>query len=179
VSDYSDWYSDDHSLPLEQGDLLDNFDIYQFQVVSGSLMPVRVRSRRVVVMTQSCDIPKAAQATLLLAEVESYETVATTGTDPSRYRSTAFRKSLAEGTAIGFFLLPPFGALNWSLVNFRALHVLPKDYVSEASSGESAVVRLASPYKEHLAQSFARYMMRVGLASTLSGFTDLPRPALP
>ncbi|MHB1424077.1 MAG: hypothetical protein ACYC3I_12945 [Gemmataceae bacterium] len=51
----------------------------------------------------------------------------------------------------------------WSVVDFHRLFTLPKMFVSRFAANVGPRLRLRSPYREHLAQAFARYFMRVGL----------------
>ena len=52
-------------------------------------------------------------------------------------------------------------------VSFHHIFSVPKNYLKALISDKERY-RLLSPYKEHLAQSFARYFMRVGLPSNIS-----------
>ncbi|TDZ98339.1 hypothetical protein [Mycobacteroides salmoniphilum] len=126
-----------------------------------------------IVLTQSCDIPKAPQTRLLVAEVQSYASVAERG---DIFRSSKYRKELVEGLTISEFLLPPADDVleDWCVVNFRELYTADRDRLTR---GES-FIGLDSPYREHLGQAFARYMMRVGLPTGLDEFKSykLPKP---
>lgn len=51
----------------------------------------------------------------------------------------------------------------WSIVDFRSLFVRPRELVTAHARSVGSRLRLDSPYREHLAQAFARYVMRVGL----------------
>ena len=60
--------------------------------------------------------------------------------------------------------------LAWSLVDFHHLFSLPKTSATRVALEAGQRLRLLPPYREHLAQAFARYIMRVGLPSTLTAF---------
>jgi hypothetical protein len=47
---------------------------------------------------------------------------------------------------------------------------LPKGYIADFATQGGARLRIVPPYREHLAQAFARYFMRVGLPSSLDAF---------
>ncbi len=129
-----------------------------------------LEDRDLIVLTQTCDIPKPAQQTILLAQVVSYDALASKGgTD---MKGSKYRRKLVENIIQPFFPLRPFNepALPWSLVCFRDLHVAPKDEVQLFTTTAGLRLRLRSPYREHLAQSYARFMMRVGLPSTTDDF---------
>lgn len=163
----ADWYGAGE-VPVEQGDILFGFRVVA-PVDDGDGYTFRAKTANIVVLTQTCDIPKAAQRDLLVAEVHSYDRLVAGGAAHLKKRD--FKQALARGTAVAEFLLPPTpdGELPWSLVSFRDVFVLPKTTVLRAAQARQ-VLRLESPYKEYLAQAFARFLMRVGLPATLHGF---------
>lgn len=55
------------------------------------------------------------------------------------------------------------------LVDFKSTFVLPSAYLKRRAE-QGARLRLKSPYREHLSQSFARYFMRVGLPADIAPF---------
>ncbi|MFF4597099.1 hypothetical protein [Amycolatopsis sp. NPDC001319] len=181
------WYSvvNDDSLSdserLEQGDIIRKFPIARVgEVIVSEAGEAAVRAKvtksDVVILTQSCDIPKQVQKTILVAEIVSYDSLATRVTDS---KSPKWRKKLSEGNIPGLFLLHEFAdnpTFPWSIVSFRDLHVLSKEEVLSASSTSGDRLRLNSPYKEHLSQGYARFMMRVGLPVGAAGFEGyIPR----
>ena len=164
----TDWYESTTS-DLEQGDIFVDFPVVglDWDGASGSLKAVRARVCAVV-LTQTCDIAKSAQTSLLLAQAIPYEDLIKL---PNMSHFTGKgKKFLLEGTAISELLLAPCpGRFDAHLVVlFRNLYVLPKQYVLAHRDEKSA--RLCSPYKEHLAQAYARYMMRVGLPVAIPDF---------
>lgn len=84
-----------------------------------------------------------------------------------------FRKQLIEGAVPALSLLhkreqePP---LEWSVVTFHRLYSLPKPFLRGFAASLGPRLRLRSPYREHLAQAFARYFMRVGLPHDARAF---------
>lgn len=162
---------------LEQGDVVTDLRVVTpvAEAVASNLLEYAFDERvvRAVVLTQSCDIPKKTQYNILVAEVHDYVTVARRF---QHLQSTEYREALSRGTAISDFLLPPeTSGGGWSIISFRDLYLVPKPLVVSAASNAGAV-RLLSPYREYLSQSFARFMMRVALPVTLSRFLDEPKP---
>lgn len=102
-----------------------------------------------------------------MAEIQSYRRLAEEG--GKQVRETGYRKELIAGRTIAEFLLPPARDVldDWSVVNFRERYTVDRALV--ASSADS-FVGLASPYREHLGQAFARFMMRVTLPKNLNEF---------
>ena len=172
------WYEDAGG-NLSQGRLL--FNVTVFQAILETVEPegnVRVsqRSADVVVLTQTCDLPKRVQTTVLVATVYGYDDLARQG---GYLAGRDGRKALAEGAVAAQFLLPPTpdGSMPWSVVDFRKLQVLDKDLLASIGSKPGGIT-LSIPYREHLAQAFARFMMRVGLPSTLDEFKTYLPPQL-
>jgi hypothetical protein len=53
------------------------------------------------------------------------------------------------------------------VIDFRTVYTLPKDFVLAFIKEQPSRLRLMPPYREHMAQAFARYFMRVGLPRNL------------
>lgn len=155
----AEWFGKATS-PLEQGDVLVDFALPALTFEKTRGLGIERQSQTVIVVTQSCDVPKESQTDLLLASVFDYRVLRETS---DIFKSTAYRKSLSQGNVHSEFALPPRpdGNGEFMVVAFRKLHVVPKSYV-EASLPTDAL-RLSSPYKEYFAQAYARFMMRVGL----------------
>ncbi|MGV8967716.1 MAG: hypothetical protein ACOH2F_15730 [Cellulomonas sp.] len=127
-----------------------------------------------IVLTQTCDMINDKVEDILVAVVLSYDgLVQQFGAAQAHIKGKQFRKAAVDGN------LPPYALLQerldepsipWSLVNFHHLFTLPKSLASRVADERGDRLRLVPPYKEHLAQAFARYMMRVGLPSTLEAF---------
>ena len=57
-----------------------------------------------------------------------------------------------------------------SIVSFREVWSLPLAFLKKMASDCGLRPRIRSPYREHLAQAFARYFMRVGLPVDIPPF---------
>jgi hypothetical protein len=173
VSAGDDWYS--ISKGLEQGSILLQYPIAVVESVANDHRAyAKLRAADVVVLTQSCDIPKDRQATILLAEIHDYDYMCLHGAE--HLKKTSFKEALVQGTTIAEFLLPPHpeAKFSWSIVNFRDLYVVSKAQLLAAVSDDLCI---RSPYREHLAQAFARFMMRVGLPTNLDEFKTHKPPS--
>lgn len=185
IDKYAEWYESLNE--LEQGALLTNVLVFEETdpPLEGEISPasgddegtdvdtpfVSAREANVIVLTQSCDIRKPAQQRILVAEVQGYREITAEGGDRSNsYRRSAYREDLISGTAIAEFVIPPSSllSLEWSIVNFREIYIIDRDRLRKNTD----LVGLASPYREHLGQAFARFMMRVGLPQPLHEFKD-------
>jgi hypothetical protein len=147
---------------LLQGTILRSLPVVEEAAESTDDAPVvRVEPLDVIVLTQSCDIPKDSQPRVLVAEVQAYGAMVRdrAGTEAAKAN---YRKHLVRGTAVSDMLLPPCELLSmddYLIVNFRELHMVFKHRVQS----QDGYVCLASPYREHLSQGYASYHMRVGL----------------
>jgi hypothetical protein len=55
------------------------------------------------------------------------------------------------------------------IVNFHKVYTVPRDFLeSLVRQRQTPLLRLRSPYREYLSQSFARFFMRVGLPQPVS-----------
>lgn len=132
-------------------------------------------SHDVVVLTQSCDLENDKVTDVLVAAVLDYRILVEreAAANPS-VKSTKFREAAVKGNLPPYSLLPQrleHPAIAWSLVDFHHLFSIPKVLVEQIAGVAGDRLRLRSPYREHLAQAFARYVMRVGLPHPLHEFT--------
>lgn len=154
---------------FEQGDIFTNATIPNISAVDLSeTQVIPTRQGSFIILTQSCDVPKAE--TILLAEVYLYSTLLNSS-QSSLFASSKTKDSLIRNRLEHYFLLPPYGndPKGWSLVSFRNLHVVSRA-VLKALAIKAAPIPLASPYKELLGECFARFMMRVALPEPLDEF---------
>jgi hypothetical protein len=176
---HSGWYQAVSGSDLAQGDVLQHV-LLPFISSSDPNRPEIVLERTsAVVLTQTCDLENQKVTQVLLGAVVRYESYA----EAERSRgnpfvaSRRFRKAVLEGALPPLAVLRPseVGGLpfEWSLVDFRRLYTLPLDDVRSLADGLGTRLRLQSPYREHLAQSFARFHMRVGLPTDATDFEDL------
>lgn len=117
----------------------------------------------VVVMTQTCDlvIGREKVTEVLFCPVFKLS-------EMSGHLATAKGKEQARrGDLPGYHLLAasslPSLPAEVCVVEFRRVHTLPLNFVRSFAHRNSPRRALLPPYREHLAQAFARYFMRVGL----------------
>lgn len=179
--DEANWYEITEGTVLYQGDLLKDCPVF---VLDGPLawplpidsnLDIGAKTLDLVVMTQSCDLENDKIEDVLLARVVHWQEVVRIEVQRGNeaVRSSKFRKLLVDGNVPGLSLLhkrdqPP--ALPWSVVDFRKLFTLPIRFAKQFAASSGPRLRLCSPYREHLAQAFARYFMRVGLPHDAKAF---------
>jgi hypothetical protein len=170
------WYEIVSGKDLEQGDILT--DLVAPRAVEDEEAPSGFRIRRgrgdYIVLSQTCDLENDKLQEVLLADIRAYQS--DTYSD-DRARSSAFRKALIQGSDWAYFLLPEFKgnpSLPWSIANFHYLFLVDVGACTKRAVQIGDRLRLTSPYKEHLAQSFGRYMMRIALPKTAHEFANVP-----
>lgn len=175
------WYETTEGPTLLQGDLLLKCPaVVPESPLRWPLPPapqpdVRIRFFNMVVMTQSCDLANNKNTEVLLAQVASWADVVRLESEAGNeaVKGSKFRKLLVEGNIPSLALLHKRDQepkLSWSVVDFRHLYVLPANFVAQFAASLGPRLRLRSPYREHLAQAFARYFMRVGLPHDAKAF---------
>lgn len=176
-----DWFEIVEGTDLLQGDILPKCPVFvpdrelSWPLSTQSSLGLRVDLIDLIVLTQSCDLVNNKVSEVLLARVLSWTEVVRDEVQKGNefVKSPRFRKQLIEGAVPGLSLLhkreqaPP---LEWSVVNFYQLHTLPQILLSAFAAGIHPRLRLRSPYREHLAQAFARFFMRVGLPHDARAF---------
>ncbi len=175
-----DWFEPVQGPDLLQGDILLNCPVFSlsddvpFPLTEGFLPTFYVDYFDLAIMTQSCDLANDKITEVLLAQVVEWsEAVRAAGNTNPVLKSREFRKSLVAGNVPSLSLLhkrEAFPTLSWSVVDFRRLFTLPKSLVRRVAETSGPRLRLMSPYREHLAQAFARYFMRVGLPHDARSF---------
>lgn len=177
----SDWFEIIEGSDLLQGDVLRQCPVFlphgelrwPFPVESDPSF--RAELVDLIILTQSCDLVNDKVAELLLARVVSWAQVVRDeiGRGNEAVKSSKFRKQLVDGVVPSLSLLhkrEQEPSLEWSVVTFHWLYTLPKTFLSDFAASLGPRLRLQSPYREHLAQAFARYFMRVGLPHDARAF---------
>jgi hypothetical protein len=175
VTDGSSWYEVINGDSLEQGDLLPGVVTPRVIIdpgVEGGFR-IRVGSASYIILSQTCDLEHDKVHEVLLASVRTYQELAH---EADAARGTGFRKALIQGAEFAYFLLHQYDGpppLEWSVVNFHQLRLLDTKSCRTQAREIGPRLRLVSPYKESLAQSFGRYMMRVALPHTAHSFNSV------
>lgn len=177
-----DWYTVvSGTTTLEQGDLLDDFPVVVplpslAEVSSESLgaevqQSATVQLFNVVVMTQSCDFAKLSDEdeVVLCPRFDYSELIVA---EP-KFGGQGGWKNLINGRFIGAHLINKCEIENhefdYQVIDLRRVFSAPFSVVKQVATNQGDRIRLLPPYREHLAQAFARQFMRVGLP------IDLPR----
>lgn len=177
----SDWWQVVHGAELAQGDLLKDCPVFRIESPDGDEAVVTVEEHDVIVLTQSCDLENGKVDDVLVARVVDYVgLVAREGASKPHIKSSDFRNAAVANTLTAYLLLHERAgdpSMGWALVDFHNLFSVPKAVLSSFAEHAGDRLRLSVPYREHLAQSFARYMARVGLPVSPEGFRKAAPPA--
>lgn len=166
------WYETVKSDALLQGDFLLECPVSEVLPESdftakSSQVSGEIVATDLVIMTESCDLENNKVFQVLLAQLISWPDVVRDEIKRGNasIKSRDFRKKLIEGNIPGLSLLHKHEGdpkLDGSVVDFHRLYTLLKSFLEHYAQSLGPRLRLCSPYREHLAQAFARYFMRVG-----------------
>lgn len=177
------WYEIVDGEVIEQGDFLFNFDIFvprPTAAVSGQIEG-ELRTFDLVVMTQTCDIVQGKVDSLLLCPWWELWHFADAAKAKGENFGADVRESLRRGYLPGYHLLNEASQnginIGVGLVDFHEVHTAPTDRVRAFVKSAGRRLRLRPPYREHLAQAFARFFMRVGLPVDIPSEKVKKRPA--
>jgi len=162
------WYATVTGESLCQGDILINFDVVvPDSSTEGDKASARVLTIDALVMTQTCDIEQGKVDSLLLCPCwdlrDFVETARRNGENWGRDQ----RKALRKGNLPGYYLANDADqdgiVLSLTIVDFHEAYTAPTRLVVSFAATAGNRLRMLPPYREHLAQAFARFFMRVGL----------------
>lgn len=167
---------------LEQGDILEACPIFrpskEFPWPLGKEDGETIKFERaeldIVIVSQSCDLvarQKLDMGQVLLCPVWRISEAA----NVNPFLESAFGKEQCRrGNLPGYHMIDGCSDSRWrrevSVISFRDVWGLPLAFVRKVAAASARRARLRPPYKEHLAQAFARYFMRVGLPTPIEPF---------
>jgi hypothetical protein len=177
MSDYP-WYATVLGDDLEQGDVFRRCPV--FAPLSSMVSPqaggedrtieLEWVERDVIVMSQSCDMFKGQEklTEVLLCAVWGCDEVG------GHLATRKGKEDARRGNLPAYHMLAACDFLGFEsdaiVVDFRRVYALPLADVRMMASRTGRRLRLLPPYREHLAQSFARFFMRVGLPVPIPSF---------
>lgn len=172
------WYSVVGGDSIEQGDILRHCAVFlpPSGLLIGKAVPEEATAefewveRDVIVLSQTCDLVKGREKVteVLLCAVWSFAEVG------GHLATPRGMEDARRGNLPAYHMLAPCKLAGFesevAVVDFRRVHSLPVGHVREFASSVGERVRLLPPYREHLAQAFARFFMRVGLPIDIPPF---------
>ena len=177
MADYP-WYEVVQGDSLEQGDILPRCPVFSPPdrlLVSETSQEESIAEfdwveRDLTVISQTCDLVKGREkvSDVLFCAIWSRGELSGHLATP-RGLEDARRGNLPPYHLLAPCELPGLES-DISIVDFRRVYSLPLSYVRRFASGLADRIRLLPPYREHLAQAFARFFMRVGLPVDIPPF---------
>lgn len=166
------WYELVEGEEIEQGDLLLNCPIIQPAGEKLRLplpqdvkeIDIQINYSDVIIITHSCDLINDKVEEVLLCP--HWDLQAASDMDPS-LGSRNRQKQILKGQIYRYALLAasdvPEYPMGIRIVDFGRVFTLPKTFVRQLAKSQGKRLRLCPPYREYIAQAFARFFMRVGL----------------
>lgn len=126
-----------------------------------SPLEVGYNFRRILVVTQTCDLANAKTTTANVAEVFEAQHLI----DANILKPTDVKGPLRGGRVWGLYFLPAHTELKLAemIVDLRRLHTIRLDLLTELCRTGQRRGRMLTPYREHLAKHFADTFSRIGL----------------
>ena len=156
---------------LQQGDVLAGCPVLRPSlgaVTKASEVEVQFFRRLGIILTQSCDLAMRADGRCHSEEV-LFCSVFSLGelVNHRLFGRRAGWEEARKGRHPGFHVPNrcdlPGHEREFLLVDFSRAFTVDVDLVRELAASQGPRLRLLPPYREHLAQAFARFFMRVGL----------------
>lgn len=164
------WYSLVEDRSLEQGDFLFSCRVLEPMAPdvptpdTEFVIKAIDREYDVLILSQSCDLVQGKIETVLMCPHWPIEILEE---QHEFFRSRRGKEDVRRGNVPGYHMLAacelPGYVSPVRVVSFRQVFGLPFGYVVGLVHRQSPRLRLNPPYREHLGQAFARFVMRVGL----------------
>ena len=146
--------------PVSQGDILDDCPLLLWEIRTSGDEPVPATIRaRVVVLTQACDLAQEKATRVLVAVVHGAPHLVERGVVTAKL----LRDHIRTHRVYGWYFLPSGPTVEESIVDLRNLHTIPRTMLDRLIRAGKRVCRIATPYREHLAQHFSTTYSRIGL----------------
>jgi hypothetical protein len=150
--------------PIDQGDLIDQFPVVEIRDLRSDAPDQPMldsATRRVIVVTQTCDLANDKTKTANIAEVFEADFLVAQGV----FKPADVRGPLRGGRVWGLYFLPADAALglNEMIVDLRRLHTVRIDHLADWCRAGRRLARVQPLYREHLARHFAETFGRIGL----------------
>jgi hypothetical protein len=161
------WYAPVTTVHIEQGDFLTGCPMFQVRA-DGTYSQ---DSADVVLLSHSCDL---ANDKLEIAQVCPYWPLTNLAVQVDYLQTRRGREDLRRGNLPGYHLLNccTLAGLETDLLvlDFRSIFGIPIATARTLAQSQNPRRRLLPPYREHMAQAFARFFMRVGLPVDIPAF---------
>jgi len=170
----NDWFQIINDESLEQGDILEEIDVLvpTIKFLMGETNEINAKTYNVLILSQTCDLTHKGKTPWV--QVTPIHLLSTLKESHDLFKDDNNLEAIRRG------IMPKYHMINEcdiagseseiSLIDFREVFTLPYDYVANFVKFGKSRRRINSPYKEHLAQAFAKFIMRVGLPADIPPF---------
>ena len=165
---------------LMQGDIFEDCPVFfppkdlEFPIDSNKEYEFTMGTDNLIILSQSCDLVVSQKPDMWQVLLCPVWPVSEAAKKSSFLASSKGKEECRRGNMTGYHMLHACEHDAWkqgpSIVSFRDISSLPLDFMREMAKGRKKRPRLRPPYREHLAQAFARYFMRVGLPVDIPPF---------
>ena len=172
------WYAKvDGGEPIQQGDMIASCPILvpspAVELAPSAKVSAEVSEYNVTVMSQSCDLAYGKAPLVAVCAVFPLDEF---GKQREFFKSKEGKEALRRGNVPGYHLLNkceiPGFLSDFLVVDFRSVYGVAFDFITRFAHKRPERIRLLPPYREHLAQAFARFFMRVGLPVDIPAFAS-------
>lgn len=168
---------------LTQGDIVIRCPVTIWRATENAASPQRDTFEiDTIIMSQACDLEQNKVENVILCPCELLSVFRRDWEESERMREQnptdkAFKrlcKNISDGFCWNYTLLNHSGCAespndDHRIVDFHEVYTIPKSFLEQLLTQRGGNrLRLRSPYREYLSQSFARFFMRVGLPVAVS-----------
>lgn len=153
---------------IEQGDIIFDCKVLELYYDTNGKLSAKEINTNVIVLTQSCDLENNKVSSIILCPVFKLSGIIRNKNKNGMNEKDLEKvvKQLKNGQQLNLFLLEKNEVSgDYLVVDFREAMTMPKDILFEHNKDNTMHLRLKTPYREALSQSFARFFMRVALPS--------------
>lgn len=171
------WYACVEDDSLEQGDFFFNCHVlspvYPKQMSDSGVHSLQavVNEHDVVILSQSCDLTASKLENVLVCPLMPLDVAEQAY---SALRNPKDKEEVRRGHVPGLYMVAACEIDGFAapvrIVSFRNVFSLPFSYIQSLAITTRPRLRLLPPYREHLAQAFGRFVMRVGLPIDIPPF---------
>jgi hypothetical protein len=132
-----------------------------------------VKDYDVVILSHSCDLVQGKLETILVCP---HWTIDEFVKFEPKFNDPGYKENIRKGNVVGYHMLAACELPNFvspiRIVSFRQVFGLPFAYTQSLMIHQNPRLSLLPPYREHLAQAFARFIMRIGLPVDIPSFKN-------
>ncbi len=166
------WYEIvDGNEQIMQGDFITDCPVIIPPNNMSKEMDVTIKEYKVVIMSQSCDLVQRKIDFVLVCPLWPLSDF---GNKNSFFKGKKGKEELRRGRVYGYHMLNKCEIngfkTDYLIVDFRNIFSVSFNFLTKLAKKRGKRIRLLPPYREHLAQAFARFFMRVGLPVDIPPF---------